>query len=234
MDSRFSSLAAAAALTCALVPAHAANAQAAATTTNLGDRWVCRTADASNAQNATATIGGAPLSLACRSINVTLTTADGRTVVVGNPKGGDSTRMSIKSPQYSGSMTASGLNDQWVTMMRTALGIGPGAASGTMNAGPRWVCRAADAANPQNGSLNGASTALSCRAVNFSMKTSGGQTIVVGTPPAATSSTTTASTAQTISVAAPDYGGSLSPSQLNTAWVNNTYRLFGNPSAGGP
>ena len=211
-------------------------AAAAAPPIVVGERWACRTADASNPQNVTATIGGAPLSLACRPVNVKLTMSDGRTVTIGNPQaGGASASAVMSSPQYSGNVTASGLNDRWVAMMKRSLGIASTPANGTVNVGNRWVCRPADAQNAQNASMTGSSRALACRPINLTLHAANGVTIVIGTPAAAQSTAqTTASAPRTVAVESPQYNAALSPAQLNDAWVKNTYAVFGDPSAGGP
>ncbi|MBV8149930.1 MAG: hypothetical protein JOY59_00105 [Candidatus Eremiobacteraeota bacterium] len=217
-----------------LAPAAAA-AQNTSSSTTLGPRWVCRSADSANAQNVTATIAGAPVALSCRPINVTLTMSSGRTVTIGNPQGDASASVTMKSPQYAGGMTVSGLQDQWIEMMKSSLGIANVPPGGTVSVGPRYVCRPADNAFPQNGSMTGSSQALACRAVNFSMQTSTGQTIVVGTPqPAEQAATAGAARPDTISVPGPNLSGALTPEQLNDRWVTTTYQLFGNPNSGGP
>jgi hypothetical protein len=208
-----------------------AGAQGPQGAVNVGERWACRAADAGHPANIALTGGAKEMSLHCIPINVTLTTSTGRVFVIGNPQTGGASnaseeRISVASPAYAGSVTASDLNDQWVEMIRKGLAVDPGAGTGTINVGDRWVCRPADANHPQDAAATGGTpaTPLSCRAVNFSMRTSGGQLIVIGHPQTARAKADT--NEQTAAITAPDYSGALTSAQINDRWNASVNRVF--------
>jgi hypothetical protein len=208
----------------------------------VGERWVCRPADASNAANAVMASGTQQLH--CRPINVTLTTSSGRVYVIGKPQtdaSGGEERVSVTSPAYTGGVTGKGLNDSWIDMVKKGLAVGETSSNGVVNVGDRWVCRPADADHPSNASMPsaGAAVPLSCRAVNFSMQTSSGQLIVIGHAQAKAKPSVSAkddTKEQTAPMSAPSYASGLTVEQMNDSWnayVNRVFDIATSAAGGG-
>jgi hypothetical protein len=193
---------------------------------NVGERWVCRPADAAHAANATM----AKQSLDCYAINATITTSAGQVYIIGNPQtstSGGEERITVAGPTLSADITSSGLHDRFVEMMENALGA-EGASGGTVNVGDRWVCRAPDGTHPQNVTLNagGAGRPLACRAVNVQMTMSSGQLIVIGRVRARPAQPAPAPTATAGEMIAPPPSNALTPKQLDDAWNSAVMRVF--------
>jgi hypothetical protein len=193
----------------------------------VGERWLCRPPDASTTANGTMAGGTEPLR--CTPLNVTLTATNGQVDVVGNPQAdasGNEERISVTSPNYTGTISGKDLHDSWVDMVKKGLQTGE-----TVNVGDRWVCRRADAGHPANASMTsaGAGVPLSCRSVNGTIQTSTGQMIVIGSvrarPPSAAPMMTS-----------PPYSSGLSVEQQNANWnayVNRVFDIATSAAGGG-
>jgi hypothetical protein len=222
LPARRTALVAAAALVILSLTARA-DAQADQGAIHVGERWVCRPADAAHPANATSTNSKA--SVHCMPINATMTTSSGRVIVIGTPQtNAAAEQVTVQVPSAMGGMTPVQMNQRYVEMMRKSLQIEGTGANGTINVGDRWVCRPVDAGHPQNAAMNASATPLSCRAVNFSMTTASGQRVVVGHP--GQSPTSVDTTEETGTIAAPNYSNALTPAQLNEVWNQSVYRVF--------
>jgi hypothetical protein len=208
----------------------------------VGERWVCRPADASNSANATMTSGTQQAH--CRAINVTLTTSDGRVYVIGKPQtdaSGGEEQASMTSPAYSGGVTPKEFHDGWVAMVKRGLGVEDTTSNGVVNIGNRWVCRPADADHPISASTSSKGTAvpLSCRAVNLSLQTSSGQMIVIGHVQAKAKPSVSAkddTNEQTAPLSAPLYAAGLTIQEMNDSWnscVNRVFNIATSAAGGG-
>jgi hypothetical protein len=189
---------------------------------HIGERWVCRPADAGHPANASST--NSKTSMHCTPINATVTTKSGRVIVIGTPETNAATEQVSVTIPATGGMTAIELNQRYVEMMRKSLEVEGPHKKGAINVGARWVCRPVNGTHPQNAALNAPATPLSCRAVNFSMTTTSGETIVVGHPAQVPTSVDT--TEETGTIAAPNYAGTLTSEQQSAAWNDSVYRVF--------
>lgn len=197
---------------------------------NVGPRWACRPADSTYAPNASLTHEGKQLSAHCVPLNVTITTSTGRVFVIGNPQqnGASSAgeQITVTSPTYTATMTASDVHNQWVDAIRKSLSVEQ--ASGDSSAGPmmvgdRWVCEPVSAAHPQNAVTTDASkTPLSCREVNLAVKMPSGRMMVIGHTHSVPKKDTNTETAEL----APPSSAGLTPQQMADNWNNSVYRIF--------
>lgn len=197
----------------------------------VGERWLCRPPDASTTANGVMASGTEPLH--CTPLNVTLTTNTGQVYVVGKPQSeasGAEEHITVKSPNYTGTVSGKDLHDSWVDMVKKGLQTGETGSNGVVNVGDRWVCRRADADHPANASMStaGGAVPLSCRSVNGTIQTSSGQMIVIGRtrarPPSAAPMT------------APPYSNGLSVEQQNASWnayVNRVFDIATSAAGGG-
>ena len=110
----------------ALAAAVAAQVQAppSGRTVQVGDRWVCRRADADHPQNATTSD---KVALSCRQINAAIPMSTGGMMVIGTvqarPANAASQSAMAFAPSLSDGLTPAQLDDQWRTFVRKTLQI---------------------------------------------------------------------------------------------------------------
>ncbi|HTJ27441.1 MAG TPA: hypothetical protein VMA36_14875 [Candidatus Limnocylindria bacterium] len=103
-------------------------------TVNVGDRWVCRPADATHPQNA-ALSGGGSRPLACRPVNVSMTMSTGQLIVIGHvrarpPQPTATGETDMIAPPPSSALTPKQLDDAWTNTVMRVFNIATSAAGG--------------------------------------------------------------------------------------------------------
>jgi hypothetical protein len=102
-------------------------------TMNVGDRWVCRSADAAHPQNAVTT-EAAKTPLSCRAVNLSMRMGTGQMIVIGHthpmPKSDTKTETAEIAPPSSAGLTPEQMAANWNASVNRIFDIATSAAGG--------------------------------------------------------------------------------------------------------